>query len=310
MALAIGACAGRPPQRQTGWHLVPGTFEPNRGPDGNSIFLDAPDGLILVDTGRHPAHRDRLLAYATERQRPIVAVINTHWHLDHSTGNREIRSAYPRAELYATTAIEGALVRFFPESRAAAERFLASGQATPELRSEIERGFSVMDDPDSLRATRPVTRSGPVMIGGRPLRLNVARFAATERDIWIHDPRARLVIAGDLVVAPVPFMDTACPEGWRRALDEIAATPFATLVPGHGAPMSRPQFLSWRSAFNNLLSCAAPDASRQQCVDGWLRDARPFVSAGDERRISGMVGYYLDTGLRAAPDERRRWCRS
>lgn len=44
------------------WHLVPGSLEPNRGPDGNSVFLDAPDGLILIDTGRHPAHRDRLLA--------------------------------------------------------------------------------------------------------------------------------------------------------------------------------------------------------------------------------------------------------
>ena len=55
--LCISARAPAP-----GWHLVPGSLEPNRGPDGNSVFLDAPAGLILIDTGRHPAHRDRLLA--------------------------------------------------------------------------------------------------------------------------------------------------------------------------------------------------------------------------------------------------------
>ena len=49
---------------QTDWHLVPGTFEPDRGPDGNSVFLDAPDGLILVDTGRHPEHQEIFRAFA------------------------------------------------------------------------------------------------------------------------------------------------------------------------------------------------------------------------------------------------------
>lgn len=307
LACACASLAGPP---SLGWHLIPGSFVANRGPDGNSVFLDAPQGLILVDSGRHPAHRDRLLDYAAERGRPIVALFNTHWHLDHSTGNREIRAAHPRAELYASNAIEGALTRFFPQSRAQTEQFLASGQATAEQRAEIERGFSVMDDPASLRPTRPVLASREMTIAGRRLRVNVAPFAATEGDIWIHDPAARLVIAGDLVVAPVPFMDTACPEGWRRALGEIAATDFDTLVPGHGAPMSRAEFLTWRSAFGNLLDCAASDATRAQCIAGWQRDAAAFIPAGDERRISGAIGYYLDTRLRAAPDERDKWCRA
>ena len=29
--------------------------------------------------------------------------------------------------------------------------------------------------------------------------------------------------------------------------------PFEVLIPGHGGPMNRAQFLAWRSAFNNLL---------------------------------------------------------
>jgi glyoxylase-like metal-dependent hydrolase (beta-lactamase superfamily II) len=305
----LAACATTSAQPQTTWHLVPGTFEPDRGPDGNSIFLDAPDGLILVDTGRHPAHRDRLLAYARERGRPIVAIFNTHWHLDHSTGNGDIRAVYPQAEVYATNAIEGALAGFLRDSRARTEAALAAGRIPAERQAEVRRFLAVMDDPETLRPTRPVTASGPVNVGGRRLEVNVAPFAATEADLWIRDPAAGLVIAGDLVVAEVPFMDTACAEGWRRALDRLAETPFTTLVPGHGEPMDRATFLVWRTAFDNLLDCAASSRERAECIAGWRRDAARFIAPGREAMIDEMTGYYIDSRLRAAPDEREKYCR-
>ena len=305
----LAACATPSARPQTAWHLIPGSFEPNRGPDGNSIFLDAPDGLILVDTGRHPAHRDRLLAYARERGRPIVAVFNTHWHLDHSTGNGDIRAAFPQAELYATNAVDGALAGFLRDSRERTEAALAAGRIPAERQAEVRRFLAVMDHPDTLRPTRPVTASGPLLVGGRRLEVNVAPFAATEADLWIRDPAAGLLIAGDLVVAEVPFMDTACPEGWRRALDRLAETPFVTLIPGHGDPMDRPAFLAWRAAFDNLLDCAASARERAECVAGWRRDAGRFIGPGREAMIDEMTGYYIDTRLRSAPEERQQYCR-
>jgi glyoxylase-like metal-dependent hydrolase (beta-lactamase superfamily II) len=181
-ALLCAGCATSAPA-PVAWHLVPGGFEPGKGPDGNSIFLDAREGLILVDTGRHPAHQDKLLAYARERGRPIAAIINTHWHLDHSGGNAEIRAAFPAASVHASRAIEGALTGFFPQSRASGERYLASGDVSEDRQAEIRRDFAAMDDPDSLRATRPVDSSARVRIAGRNLRLNLARFAATEGDV-------------------------------------------------------------------------------------------------------------------------------
>jgi glyoxylase-like metal-dependent hydrolase (beta-lactamase superfamily II) len=175
-ALLLGLAATAAPV--AGYHLIPGTLEPNRGPDGNSVFLDAPAGLILVDTGRHPAHRDRLLAYARERGRPIVAIFNTHWHLDHSTGNAEIRAAYPRAELYASNAIDGALAGFLARIRESAQRALAAGEIPEANRAEVRRFLDVMDHPEGLRPTRPITRSAEMTIGGRRLRVYLAPFAA------------------------------------------------------------------------------------------------------------------------------------
>lgn len=307
--LALALLAAAPTEVKEGWHLVPGSFEPGRQPDGNSVFLDAPEGVILIDTGRHPGHQEKLLAHARQRGRPVAAIVNTHWHLDHVGGNSEIRAVYPKAAVYGSTAVEGALTGFFPQSRKSAEAFIASGQAAPDQQAELKGDFAAMEDVASLRPTRPVERSAKVRVAGRPLRLNLAPFAATEGDVWVYDERSKLLIAGDLVVGLVPFFDTGCPEGWRKALGEIAATPFATLIPGHGEPMGRPQFLQWRKAFDNLLDCAASTRPREACVAGWKRDAADFIPAG-ERRIDSMVGYYLDTRLRAAPAEREKFCRA
>lgn len=288
--------------------VIAGTFEPGRGPDGNSVFLDAPRGLILVDTGRHSEHQEKLLAHARQAKKPIAAIVNTHWHLDHTGGNAEIRAAYPSAEIIATGAVDGALVGFFPKSRAEADAFLASGHASPQQRAEIAGDFAAVEDTTTLRPTRPVTASGRLDVAGRTLDVRVASFAATEADLWIYDEATRTVIAGDLVVAPVPFLDTACPDGWRKALGEIASTPFERLIPGHGAPMSRADFSTWRTAYDGLLDCAASDRKDAECVAQWRHDAAAFIPAGDERRIEEMLTYYIAERLRS-PAARERFCK-
>lgn len=98
--LLTGAAAPKIKIVEPGYQFIPGSVPLDKGPDGNSIFLDAPKGLILVDTGRHPEQAAKLLAYAKERGRPIVAIVNTHWHLDHTTGNLDIRQTYPGAHVY------------------------------------------------------------------------------------------------------------------------------------------------------------------------------------------------------------------
>ena len=303
LALALLLAAASPD-----WQLIPGSFERGRGPDGNSVLLDAPDGLIIVDTGRHPPHQQTILAAARARGKPIATIVNTHWHLDHTGGNAEIRAAFPHIPIIASSAIDGALLGFFPRSRAAAEAHITTGKASPEQVAEIRRDMAAMDDLTNLRPTLVVSRTGPITIAGRRFDMHLEPYAATAGDVWLYDPKERLAVVGDLVVGLAPFMDTACPEGWQKALGHIAAVPFRTLVPGHGAAMDRAAFIRWRTAFENLLNCAAGSAGKQTCIDGWMRDAAPFVSAADKKRVPGMIGYYIDTRLRAPPAEKARFC--
>jgi glyoxylase-like metal-dependent hydrolase (beta-lactamase superfamily II) len=287
--------------------VVAGAFPTDRGPDGNSVILRAPHGLIVVDTGRHPVHQDKLLAFARQAGAPIAAIVNTHWHLDHSGGNAKLRAVYPGAEIIATRAVEGALVGFFPKGRAQGEALIASGKATPQQLEDIQLGRAAVDEPRNLLPTRPIARSGAAEIAGRSLDLHVAPFAATEADLWLYDAATKTVIAGDLVVAEVPFFDSGCPEGWRAALGEIAATPFVRLIPGHGDPMTRAEFLRWRAAFDALLACAASPVAVAACVSGWRAGAVAFIPAGDEARIDEYTTYYVNEILRS-PAAHERFC--
>jgi len=203
--LLIAGCAAQGDAKVPAYHLIPGQIPADKGPDGNTIVLDAPQGLIVVDTGRHPEHSAAILAYAHERGRPIAAIINSHWHLDHTTGNYDIRQVYPHAQAYATNAVNGALATFLKDSRAQTDTMLADPKTPQATRDQLLRGRSVIDHPDRLRPTRPVLKSARMTIAGRMLDVRVAPFAATEADLWFYDPKEKMVVVGDLVVAIVPL---------------------------------------------------------------------------------------------------------
>jgi hypothetical protein len=74
------ACADSLPKPQahviaTGVWMIPGGIPSNREPDGNTYIFDAPNGLIVMDTGRHKWHRQAILDFAKARGRPIAAVV-------------------------------------------------------------------------------------------------------------------------------------------------------------------------------------------------------------------------------------------
>lgn len=308
-AAALAACSTSAAPKEA-YHFIQGQVPLDwRGPDGNTEIFDAPGGLVVIDTGRHPAHAQAIIDYAKARNRPIAAVLNTHWHLDHTTGNWDIRRAYPRAKVYATTAIDGALRGFLNRNKDGAERRIADPKTPAAERAQTVRGRFVIDHPEWLKPTVPVARSATMRIAGRKFDVHVAPFAATEADLWLYDRKSRTAVVGDLVVDIVPFMDTACVEGWRKALGEIEKVPFQTLVPGHGSPMNRARFLQWKSAFDRFVDCGSSTAPATECTAGWARDAAPFIDAEHKDYAVEAAAYYLETRLRSPAAERTKYCR-
>ena len=214
------------------FHFIPGAVPMNRGPDGNTVIFDAPQGLVVFDTGRHPDHAQAILDYAKLRHRPVAAIVNSHWHLDHTTGNWDLRQTYPHVAVYASNALEGALATYLRQGREQGDKLLADPNTPAAQRAELLRGRSVVDRPERIRPDHIIRRSQRTRIGGRWFEVHLSRFAATEGDVWLYDRNSRTAVVGDLVVGIVPFADTACVDGWAKALKEIDRVPFVTLAAG------------------------------------------------------------------------------
>ena len=273
--------------------LLPGSFAPGRQPDGNSVIFRGTRGLVVLDTGRHPEHAQAILEYAHASGLPITAVVNSHWHLDHVSGNPRLRARYPDVKVYATDAIDGALAGFLARSKQQAQAFLAQ-PGDPAMQAEVRADIATIDSGRAIAPDVVITASGPQDWAGRRLQVGREARAVTGGDLWIFDPATRTLAAGDLVTLPVPFLDTACPANWSAALGRLAEQDFERLVPGHGPVMDRTAFATYRRAFDGLLACAASKAEAASCRDGWLRDAGGLAGAErDSPRTAGMLDYYV-----------------
>jgi glyoxylase-like metal-dependent hydrolase (beta-lactamase superfamily II) len=287
-----------PPVRELapGVHLQPGGFEGERGPDGNTIIFDAPDGLVVVDTGRHSWHSDAILAYARERGRPIAAIVNTHWHLDHSSGNGRLKAVYPEARVYTTSAVDRVIAPggFLTRQMDGARAMLAGTEITPVQREEVQIFLDTMAESQVLRPDVAIARTQRMRLGGRRLDVHVTNGAVTDADVWLYDRRTRVAVIGDLVTFPAPFFETACPQRWREALDEVWATPFEIAIAGHGEPMTREEFNVWRTAYGAFVDCVGGASEPAACGSAWAQATAQFN--GDEagqRRAAGFAGYYV-----------------
>jgi glyoxylase-like metal-dependent hydrolase (beta-lactamase superfamily II) len=297
MSIAQSAAApavATPPPKEIapGVELLAGAILPERGPDGNTVVFDAPDGLVVVDTGRHAWHSDAILAWAKSEGRPVAAIVNTHWHLDHTSGNGRIKAAFPKARVYATDAIDrvlapgGFLARSLDSSRAMLEDPKLSGIQKEEVKIFLD----TMDESEVLRPDVVVSAGGERTIAGRALDIRVTDGAVTDADIWLYDGASGVAVIGDLVTFPAPFFETACPAAWRKALDEVWAVPFTTAIPGHGEPMTRAQFDAWRGAFNRFMDCVEGPGEAGQCAATWADGIASF-NGSDERARKMALGY-------------------
>lgn len=300
LAFAAPAAANEP------FVLQPGHIRLDIGPDGNTVILDAPEGLIVVDSGRHADHAELILKQARWVRKPVAAIVNTHWHLDHTTGNVDLLKAFPEARIVSSDAARGALAGFLAQAPASARARISDPASLPEERERAERTLAITTTPGMLVPPDPIAESATLAIAGRRLEIRVAPRAVTESDLWLLVPDEGLAIVGDLVVAQSPFFDTGCPEGWAKALEQIEAAGWRTLIPGHGAPMDRASFGRWHAAFGNFVGCARSGAAAEDCAAGWERDAAGFFSDAEAPSVRELSLYYVD--LLRTPERRMDYC--
>lgn len=279
-----------------GVSLVPGQFTKGRQPDGNSVVLHGAGGTIVIDTGRHRDHTQRVLAAATRNGQAPIAVINTHWHLDHIGGNLVVRERFPKVKILASDALANARKGFLAGYRDELAKVIP--QMPPADAAGYKEELALIDAGDKLAPDEVIKSAGERTIAGRNLFIGLERNAATEGDVWVLDRASGTLVTGDLVTLPVPFLDTADPDGWSAALDRLAKVDAKLVVPGHGEPMRPVDLVTYNKAFKALLACARSKRATSECSNDWFTGIGELARGTDPQLARSSMAYYVDNVLR------------
>ncbi len=189
------------------------------GMGGNILLMTGEDGPLLVDTGVPARARDVLKAATAAAHHPVVTVINTHFHFDHTGGN----SAFGKAKA----------------------RIVAHDATRERLQSDFSLEplgipISVPASPAIALPTLTFTDALTLHLNGETIDLLHVAPAHTDSDLIVHFQKANVIHAGDLFFNGVyPVIDYSS-RGWIggmvAGIDKALALANAQtqIVPGHG----------------------------------------------------------------------------
>jgi cyclase len=215
------------------------------GIGGNVGVLDTPDGVAVVDTMMLVRQGDAIRAAIREiTQRPIVAVLNTHYHFDHTHGN----PAFPIGTRVVSTA-----------------RTLAHLH---------ERDADYWKDHPAIDLLPNDTFDGQtkeIALGGRTIRSYHFGRGHTDGDMVVLFVEDRVLHTGDLFFnGHWPNIDLEAGgsvRDWSGTLDKVLALPFDRVIPGHGAPTTRASLQRFRDFMATLWAETVRVRDRGGSVD-------------------------------------------
>jgi cyclase len=227
---------------------------------GNGVAIVGPDGVFFIDTYIQPNYAEEAIRRLKKiTSLPVRLVLNTHWHYDHVVGNGIFKQAFPDCRFIAhdsTAAIMERRVRTYLEKEP--ENIASSlTQLTKEIKDGKTQGEALIigsmrpfwqwmlrEAEEYQRAYHPI----PYVPIDRPVRdtltmpwgnltlqiIHMADNGHSPGDLVVWIPERRLLVAGDLVVAPTPYATYFNSPGMVRALKKLEAMNPAIIIPGHG----------------------------------------------------------------------------
>jgi glyoxylase-like metal-dependent hydrolase (beta-lactamase superfamily II) len=174
---------------------------------------------LLVDTGSSPAQGRALRAsLATVTDKPLAAVVITHWHYDHAFG-----------------------LAAFPDVPRIAHESVHSRLCSAEAVAEAKR---LGVDPHELgQPNAEIAVATALDLGGRRVEIAHLGRGHTDGDLVIVVPEADVLFAGDLLESAgrPSFGPDSVPDEWPATVDAVIGLMTATTlaIPGHGEPVDR-----------------------------------------------------------------------
>ena len=240
----------------------------NRGRIGNSGFIVAPEGVIVIDTGVSFRYGEEM-ARAIKRisNRPIRLAIITHAHQEFLMG----ASFFQRHKIPVLAHTKTAQLM-----QARCENCL---HHLKQLLGEKEmRGTKVVVPDEQIDSSEFIS------VAGITLELHGLGWGNTPGDIAVFHRDSGVLFAGGLVdIARVPELRDAKLSAWQTVLSELEGWPISRIVPGHG-PVSEARSIPAFAAYLRAIERKAHELYEEN------------VSLSDAER-KGELSEYKDWAL-------------
>jgi cyclase len=228
---------------------------PDTFPQGNTTVIIGEREVLVVDSCYLPSSaREDIAQIRQWTNKPVRYLVNTHWHFDHTMGNGVYWAAVPGISIVAHTETAKQIAGYnpgwferFPKRSDRMRQILTDGKdgngktLTDGERKEYEEAIAglapVYEEFKVLKDRAPTLTFDSEMridLGGREVRIMHLGRGNTAGDAVVFLPKEKIVVTGDLVVHPVPYMFGGYPAQFAETLRRVERLGYSLMIPGHG----------------------------------------------------------------------------
>jgi glyoxylase-like metal-dependent hydrolase (beta-lactamase superfamily II) len=295
--------------------------------DGNTTVVVGDRCVAVVDAPANYLAKLHLAEIKKITSKPVCYVINTHSHRDHVLGNYVYKDAFPNALIFQQEYTARISDRVNPAAVDALKGKSAADQLK-QLQEVASTGVGPDGNPltgyDLERAKRTYAEEVPVLesaaearyvsaditfadsmtikIGGTELQLqHMVGHTFGDTVVWLS--KEKILITGDLVIAPVPYGGGSKHyDEWADSLDRLIAFDAKAIVPGHGeVEFSNAYMALERDLFRSLTEQAVTAVTNRASLDDFKKslDLKKLEAAfvhGDPELKWGWDNYLIGKG--------------
>jgi cyclase len=253
----------------------------------NAGFIVLDHSVLVVDTHFTPEAGQALLAsIRAVTPKPVLYVINSHAHADHTHGNQVfadaqlIGSSAGRRDILETDL--PSLNRTVAVARSQLEKLRREvakekdSAQVQRLREQIKTREAYVQTMSRLSINAPsVTLDDAVRIqdGQQEVRILYLGKGHTDGDVVVYLPAAKIAFVGDLFFnEAIPNVQDASIVPWMKTLAEVLKLDADQFVPGHGAIGSRKDVQNFLAYLETLQSLVKKAVERGDSLEQATRD--------------------------------------
>jgi glyoxylase-like metal-dependent hydrolase (beta-lactamase superfamily II) len=251
-------------------HVIRHPDAPDGFPQGNTTVIIGQRGVLVVDSCYLPSSAQQDVDQIRHwTSKPVRFLVNTHWHYDHTMGNATYAREFPEIAIIAHQETLASMRGYNPDwfkryrarvadlrkqiddRRGADGKPLTAAKRT-ELSEQLKGRSAVQAEFGGIVDRLPdVTFDHELTLdlGGREVRLLRLGRGNTAGDVVVYLPKEKIVVTGDLLDYPVPYLGGGYPTEEIDTLKSMERLDTQTIVPGHGEILHDKAYLNMVTDF-------------------------------------------------------------